>query len=140
MTVASHPNPPAMSARVAIKKLSTGTAMLNLACGTITHPAWTNLDFSPYAYLARHKRIAGVLRTVGFISDTRWTRLEGVDPGIVRWDLRRGIPYPDSSFDVVYNSHFLEHLRRRDAGEFLTECNRVLRPGGVIRIAVPDLA
>jgi SAM-dependent methyltransferase len=114
--------------------------MLNLACGTITHPVWTNLDFSPYAYLARHRRIAGLLRTLGFISDTRWKRLKGVDSGIVRWDLRRGIPYQDSAFDVVYNSHFLEHLNRRHAGEFLKECYRVLKPGGVIRIVVPDLA
>ncbi len=33
----------------------------------------------------------------------------------------------------------IEHLDRHEAGRFLTECRRVLRPGGVIRLDVPDL-
>ncbi len=33
----------------------------------------------------------------------------------------------------------LEHLDRNEAANFLKEAFRVLRPGGIIRIAVPDL-
>jgi hypothetical protein len=33
----------------------------------------------------------------------------------------------------------LEHLRRPDAERFMRECHRVLRPGGLLRVAVPDL-
>lgn len=60
-------------------------------------------------------------------------------PGVRAWDLRRGVPYPDESFDVVYHSHVLEHFPRKDGEAFLIECRRVLKPGGILRVAVPDL-
>jgi hypothetical protein len=40
---------------------------------------------------------------------------------------------------VVYSSHFIEHLTRRDAHSFIRECFRVLEPGGLLRIVFPDL-
>ena len=125
--------------RFQIKRLLDGRALLNLACGCRTHWAWNNVDFSPYARLRRWPRLARVLRRSGFISDERYDRLQKVDPGIVEWNLRRGIPFADDTFDVVYHSHFLEHLERASTLEFLTECHRVLRPGGMLRVVVPDL-
>lgn len=113
--------------------------MLNIACGTITHPLWNNIDFSPYAALAKRPILARLLHRLGLISEVRWSRLLRVDPDIVQWDLRKGLPYPNESFDVVYHSHFLEHLPRSAVPEFLKECRRVLKPCGVLRIAVPDL-
>jgi len=55
-------------------------------------------------------------------------------------DVRRGIPIPDACVDAVYSSHMLEHLTRDEAAAFMREARRVLKPGGVFRIAVPDLA
>lgn len=40
---------------------------------------------------------------------------------------------------MVYHSHLLEHLDRDAAVAFLEESYRVLRPGGIVRIVVPDL-
>ena len=40
----------------------------------------------------------------------------------------RGIPFPNDSFDAVYHSHFLEHLNKDDAPDFLLECYRVCKP------------
>jgi len=54
-------------------------------------------------------------------------------------DLRHGIPYQADSADAVYASHVLEHLEHHDAPGFLKEIHRVLKPGGVIRLVVPDL-
>ena len=41
--------------------------------------------------------------------------------------------------DAIYASHMLEHLDRAEARSFLAECRRVLKPGGILRLAVPDL-
>ena len=53
-------------------------------------------------------------------------------------DLRKGIPFESESVDVVYHSHLLEHLDRDVAERFLIEAKRVLKPGGIQRIVVPD--
>ncbi len=55
------------------------------------------------------------------------------------YDVRRGLPYPDNTFDVVYSSHTLEHFSHGDGKRFIAEMHRVLKPGGIIRLAVPDL-
>lgn len=55
------------------------------------------------------------------------------------YDLRKGIPAVDGALDVVYHSHLLEHLSDDEGIAFLADCHRVLAPGGVMRVAVPDL-
>jgi predicted SAM-dependent methyltransferase len=82
---------------------------LNLGCGHRYHPDWINIDTAPQG------------------------------PGVLKHDFTRGIPLPDGSCDVVYHSAVLEHIRRSDVLPFIRECQRVLKPGGIIRIGVPDL-
>src|SRR5262245_56277720 len=113
--------------------------MLNLGCGTRMHWGWNNIDRSPYAYLAHHSSIARIMRLVGLLSPDRLNRLLEVDPHIIHWDLRKGIPFEVSTFDAVYSSHFLEHIDRQGAQSVLREIYRVLKPGGIIRVVVPDL-
>jgi predicted SAM-dependent methyltransferase len=54
------------------------------------------------------------------------------------YDLRRGLPFPDGSVAKIYSSHFLEHLTFKESQSFLKECRRVLIPGGVFSICVPN--
>lgn len=54
-------------------------------------------------------------------------------------DVRRGLPFKDKSVSVVYSCHFFEHLYLHELTALLTECRRVLRHDGVLRIAVPNL-
>lgn len=60
-------------------------------------------------------------------------------PGVRAHDLRTPLPFSDGTFDVLYHSHVLEHFERGDAQRLLGECHRVLRPGGILRVVVPDL-
>jgi SAM-dependent methyltransferase len=50
------------------------------------------------------------------------------------------IPCADNSVEVVYSSHMIEHLDRSEAQSFLREVKRVLRPGGILRVAAPDIS
>ena len=54
-------------------------------------------------------------------------------------DARKGLPYSDHAVDGVYSEHFFEHLTQAEGLGFLRECRRVLKPGGAVRIAMPDL-
>lgn len=128
-----------MMTRFPLKTDAHGRALLNLACGTRTDTSWNNVDFSSYALLRHYNFMVKVLRKLRFISDQRYERLQAIDSDIIRWNLVRGIPFDDNTFDVVYHSHFLEHLDRDAAAACLLECHRVLKPGGILRVVVPDL-
>jgi predicted SAM-dependent methyltransferase len=54
------------------------------------------------------------------------------------WDLRLGIPFADGSVEAIFHEHMLEHLSLRDGFSITQECLRVLKPGGLLRIGVPD--
>jgi hypothetical protein len=83
--------------------------LLNLGCGGNFHGDWINLDASP------------------------------VSPEVIACDITGGLPFDDASFDAVYGSHVLEHLEPEVALGVLRDCHRILKPGGILRIAVPDL-
>ena len=67
------------------------------------------------------------------------TDLHAMDP-IVYLDVGRPFPLPDASIDYIYNEHMIEHIPYELATFMLHECFRVLKPGGRIRVATPDLA
>lgn len=61
-------------------------------------------------------------------------------PGGVLWDLSQ-FPYPwaDNTVELIHCSHTLEHLCKQDAINLLRECYRILVPGGILTLAVPDM-
>lgn len=61
------------------------------------------------------------------------------DAGVVILDVTRRFPMPSNSVHAVFNEHVLEHVSYAQARHVLRECRRVLRPGGVLRTATPDL-
>lgn len=82
---------------------------INLGCGDKYHKDWVNIDL---------------------YSDS---------PFVKSCDLRKGIPFAENSFEVVYHSQVIEHYEKDDARRFMKECYRVLKPDGIIRIVTPDL-
>ena len=61
-------------------------------------------------------------------------------PGFVHIDLVEKLPFPGSSASLIYASHVLEHFDRNAYRQVLAEWFRVLAPGGILRLAVPDFA
>jgi SAM-dependent methyltransferase len=60
----------------------------------------------------------------------KYPRVQAVAANLV------ALPMPDASVDVVVNFQVIEHLW--DQPQFITECLRVLRPGGVLAISTPN--
>lgn len=54
-------------------------------------------------------------------------------------DIAKPLPLEDGSADLVYASHVLEHFPQGQTISLLTEWRRILRPGGQLWVAVPDL-
>lgn len=88
-----------------------GQPKVNLACGGVfvTGDGWINLDYG------------------------------SATEAVQRADLLGRLPLPDDYATLVYSSHFLEHIPREQVACFLTECRRILAPGGVLRLVLPDL-
>lgn len=63
--------------------------------------------------------------------------------GYVSIDRKQGkeaypLDYPDDSIEEVRASHILEHFPRGQVERVIREWVRVLKPGGCLKIAVPD--
>jgi SAM-dependent methyltransferase len=72
----------------------------------------------------------------GFINIDFFTTA-GIDYGT---DLRYPLMIEDEAVDGIFCEHTLEHLNYREADSLLKDCRRILKPGGAIRIVVPDLS
>lgn len=113
---------------------------LHVGAFDVAHDGWLNTDVTPHMAIARVPGLARLLRRAGRLSDERWTTYrDGTFARMHYLDLTHPLPYPDGAFEAVFGSHVLEHLTPREADAALRELRRVLRPGGIIRIAVPDL-
>lgn len=50
------------------------------------------------------------------------------------------LPYTDDCVDLIYAAHVLEHFGRQEVVGVLQEWHRVLKSGGILRVAVPDFS
>lgn len=85
---------------------------LNVGCGTDYKEGWINIDNN---------------------SDENIERLD------LNFDLRNPLPFKDKSVDYIFNEHFIEHLTIEESQQAIKDFMRVLKPGGVMRIAMPNL-
>lgn len=89
---------------------------VNLGSGEVLLDGFLNLDVFPIPLL-----------------DPRRESYFGVD-------LRGPLPFGDASVDGIFSEHTFEHLTYEQVARLLGECMRVLKPGGRIRLIVPDLS
>lgn len=105
------------------------------------HLTWLRLTRRGIA--SRYVSARDLLVNVGCGSEGRagWVNIDSSDGAAVDLvcDCRRALPLPSGSARGIFAEHFLEHLDYyEEAPRFLTECRRVLQPGGTLRIVVPD--
>ena len=61
-------------------------------------------------------------------------------PGQAYLDATKPFPMPDRTFNYITSEHVFEHLSYENGRRMLQECYRILKPGGRLRIATPDLS
>ena len=109
--------------------MTLATNHVQYGCGLSAPDGWLNFDSSPSLRL---KRLPLVGRAVN--------RSLPPFPRAVRYgDIVTGLPVPDGSCAGVYASHVLEHLALDDMRVALANTLRLLAPGGLFRLLVPDL-
>ena len=55
-------------------------------------------------------------------------------------DIAKPLRFTDGSTDLILAEHVIEHLTPAEVWGFFNECRRILCPGGIIRICIPDVA
>ncbi|OGP64239.1 MAG: hypothetical protein A3K22_04710 [Deltaproteobacteria bacterium RBG_16_42_7] len=58
---------------------------------------------------------------------------------VIFLDITEPLPFPDQTFDYIFSEHLIAQVPYKDAIFHLQECYRILKPGGKIRIATPDI-
>jgi len=95
----------------------------HLGCGPILIPGYLNID-----------------RFSDLEPNRLYANFRGrQDTHLLNFDLSLGIPGRPGRLDVIYHCHFLEHFSRAAGIELLRQAHLLLRPGGTMRVVVPDL-
>jgi predicted SAM-dependent methyltransferase len=114
---------------------------INIGCGLTPTNGWRNFDNSWSFFLARIPLLPKLLYKFKLLEASQYkailqcTQFRQVEYG----DATKGLPLSTGSVEALYSSHMLEHLDQIEAAAFLKEAKRVLRSGGIIRLAVPDI-
>ena len=96
-------------------------------CGTWVPEGWQNFDVTPALFVQNIPVIGKKLAPIRFPKEVR------------HGNICKGLPFADGTGDKVYCSHVLEHLAVNDLRLALKNTLKMLRPGGVFRLVIPDL-
>jgi predicted SAM-dependent methyltransferase len=112
---------------------------LNIGCGDTPSSGWINIDNSISIRLANYPLITKLLTFLKLLNSNQKNYIDFCKSNNIIWaDVVQKIPFKDNSVEAIYTSHMLEHLDRDDARVFLLNAKKVLKPGGIFRISVPD--
>jgi predicted SAM-dependent methyltransferase len=98
------------------------------------------IDERSRRYLANHK-IKKLQIGCGDHALSGWLNSDYMPkkPGVIHLDAKGVYPFPENTFDYVFSEHIIEHVPFSDGIAMLRESRRVLKGGGKVRIATPDL-
>ena len=76
-----------------------------------------------------------------FLNNSNWINFDytSSSKAVKKANLLKRLPLKRAIADLIYSSHFLEHIPYAKVNDFLNEILRILKPGGVVRLVLPDL-
>jgi len=105
-----HPLKPSDQAIVARYLAQSDAPKLNIGCVDRPLPGWLN------------------------------TQYDSALPTVIYIDVKEPFPFDGEIFDYIFSEHVIEHVSYTDGVQMLSECFRVLKQSGKVRISTPDLA
>lgn len=101
---------------------------------------WINTDVTPHLWIARVPLAARALYLAGILGQARYDEhRRGLFDGLRYMDLTKPLRFATASVSAVFSSHVFEHLFPDEIDRLSHEIFRILAPGGVCRVVVPDL-
>ena len=122
-----------------MKSSHVGQRYINIGSGAHPITGWINYDYNKFIFFTRIRILRYFLRHSNFIPEGYKIFMDQVVKENIRFaNAGKHIPEEDNSINVAYSSHMLEHLDKMETTIFLKEIRRILVPGGIIRIVVPN--
>jgi SAM-dependent methyltransferase len=114
---------------------------INFGCFSSGLPGWINVDKArKHIIISRIWGLPRLLYSLGFLKKYVYGyHVRGKFKNVFYGDARKRMRFRSNSVDYIYSSHMLEHIYPKEAVYFLSECRRVLKKGGVLRVVLPDL-
>ena len=113
---------------------------LHIGCFDVPLAGWYNTDITPHIFVSRIPFLATVMHAIGAMEQTRFRQhRDGVFRNVHYLNAVKRFPLANDSVEAVYCSHVLYNFSRDSALLCVKEVYRVLKPGGVFRLAVIDL-
>lgn len=101
---------------------------------------WINTDITPHMWVGRIPMLPRAMRWAGMLSKERFEQhRQGTFRRLKYVDLTKRLPFESDSVDAFFSSHVMEHLFLDEVDRLVAEMHRCLKPGGICRVAVPDL-
>jgi predicted SAM-dependent methyltransferase len=113
---------------------------LHLGCGCVYLFDYVNVDANPYV-LANEVGADKYIKENGTTLDKYYTTDFNNRPSMVVADVKaviENLPFDNGTVDEVVMFHVLEHVPYYRQATVLSEINRVLKIGGIFKVAVPD--
>ena len=113
---------------------------LHLGAFDCSVDGWVNTDVTPHIWISKIPLAPLLLFKLKIMPKFRYDQhLAGVFRQLKYLDLCKKLPFQENSIDAIFSSHVFEHLFMDEVNKLIVECFRVLKPGGVCRVVVPDL-
>lgn len=113
---------------------------INIGCGQTPIKGWINYDNSWSIHLAKKPFLEFILDKIGILSSPQKQFISFIKINNILWaDAIKYIPEENNSADVIYTSHMLEHIEKKELTVFFQESRRILKSGGIMRVSVPDI-
>lgn len=122
--------------------MNSAKKLTRLHLGAFDQPieGWVNTDITPHIFVTRFPMLPWLMKIFKLIDENRYQQHKaGVFRKLKYMNLTKTLPVGTETVEAIFSSHVFEHLFPDEIFHLVNEIKRVLIPGGICRVVVPDL-